>query len=164
MQAEIKDAYWKLFDTEDLKAEPGPRLVELVDHRITAMADRYSATYPAAMKCLLADHEGLTAYLRFPAGTPPDPPFELHRADLRRDPPPHQGHRPPARRDLLPHPGLGRPGPRFRGWRGLTMTSDGLRLLQDLRRSLLDPPRQLRPRTIAATGNDERPQNVSAIA
>ena len=64
MQAEIKDAYWKLFDTEDLKTEPGPRLVELVDHRITAMADRYSATYPAAMKCLLADHEGLTAYLR----------------------------------------------------------------------------------------------------
>jgi hypothetical protein len=31
-----------------------------------------------------------------------------------------------------------------RGWRGLTMTADGLRLLQDLRRSLLDPPRQLR--------------------
>jgi hypothetical protein len=27
----------------------------------------------------------------------------------------------------------------------------GLRLLQDLRRSLLDPPRQLRPRTVAAT-------------
>ncbi len=36
-----------------------------------------------------------------------------------------------------------------RGWRGLTMTSDGLRLLQDLRRSLLEPPRQLRPRTAA---------------
>jgi Transposase, Mutator family len=31
------------------------------------MAERYSATYPAAMKCLLADREGLTAYLRFPA-------------------------------------------------------------------------------------------------
>jgi transposase-like protein len=31
------------------------------------MAGRYSATYPAAMKCLLADREGLTAYLRFPA-------------------------------------------------------------------------------------------------
>jgi hypothetical protein len=35
-----------------------------------------------------------------------------------------------------------------RGWRGLTMTSDGLRLLQDLRRSLLQPPRQLRPPTV----------------
>ena len=31
------------------------------------MASRYSATYPSAMKCLLADREGLTAYLRFPA-------------------------------------------------------------------------------------------------
>jgi putative transposase len=30
-----------------------------------------------------------------------------------------------------------------RGWRGFTMTADGLRLLQDLRRSLLGPPRQL---------------------
>jgi hypothetical protein len=64
LQAEIKDAYWKLFDTAELKNKPGPRLVELVDHRITEMADRYSATYPAAMKCLLADREGLTAYLR----------------------------------------------------------------------------------------------------
>jgi len=44
------------------------------------------------------------------------------------------------------------------------MTADGLRLLQDLRRSLLDPPRQLRPRTVADTGDDERPENVSAIA
>jgi putative transposase len=67
MQAEIKDAYWKLFGTEDLTTRPGPKLVELVDHRITEMADRYSAIYPAAMKCLLADREGLTAYLRFPA-------------------------------------------------------------------------------------------------
>ena len=29
------------------------------------------------------------------------------------------------------------------GWRGLTMTPVGTRLLQDLRRSLLDPPREL---------------------
>src|SRR5579859_7848830 len=67
MQAEVKDAYWKIFDTEDLKTPPGPGLVELIDGRITEMAGRYSATYPAAMKCLLADREGLTAYLRFPA-------------------------------------------------------------------------------------------------
>ena len=31
------------------------------------MAAKYGATYPAAMKCLLADRDGLTAYLRFPA-------------------------------------------------------------------------------------------------
>jgi hypothetical protein len=43
------------------------------------------------------------------------------------------------------------------------MTSDGLRLLQDLRRSLLEPPRQLRPRT-AATQDEDRPENVSTVA
>ncbi|MGH3284227.1 MAG: IS256 family transposase [Streptosporangiaceae bacterium] len=68
MQPEIKDAFWAIFDTEDLKTKPGPKLVEVIDHRITEMADKYAPTYPAAMKCLLADHEGLTAYLRFPAG------------------------------------------------------------------------------------------------
>ena len=55
MQAEVKDAYWALFDTEDLDTPPGPRLVELIDARITAMAAKYGATYPAAMKCLLTD-------------------------------------------------------------------------------------------------------------
>jgi hypothetical protein len=44
------------------------------------------------------------------------------------------------------------------------MTSDGLRQLQDLRRSLLDPPRQLRPCTAAATRDDDRPENVTATA
>ncbi|HWM98948.1 MAG TPA: transposase [Streptosporangiaceae bacterium] len=51
-----------------------------------------------------------------------------------------------------------------RGWRGLAMTSDGLRLLQDLRRSLPGPPRQLRPRTVTAARDHERPGNVSATA
>ena len=35
-----------------------------------------------------------------------------------------------------------------RGWRGFTMTATGLRLLHDLRRSLLQPPTQLQPRTV----------------
>ena len=39
MQAEVKDAYWKLFDTRDLKTQHEPRLVELAGHRITEMAD-----------------------------------------------------------------------------------------------------------------------------
>ena len=114
MQAEIKGAYWKLFDTEDLTTKPGPKLVELIDNRIAEMAARYAATYPAAMKCLT-----------------------LVWAVLDRA---------------------------SRGWRGLTMTSDGLRLLQDLRRSLLDPPRQVRPRTVAATQDDSRPENAGATA
>jgi len=67
MQAEVKDAYWAIFDTEEVKTPPGPKLTEIIDARITEMAARYAATYPSAMKCLLADREGLTAYLRFPA-------------------------------------------------------------------------------------------------
>ena len=67
MQAEVKDAYWKIFDTEDLKTPPGPKLAELIDARISEMAARYGPTYPSAMKCLTTDREGLTAYLRFPA-------------------------------------------------------------------------------------------------
>jgi putative transposase len=33
------------------------------------------------------------------------------------------------------------------GWRGVTQTSATIRQLQDLRHQLLEPPRQLRPRT-----------------
>jgi len=165
MQAEVKDAYWALFDTEDLKTQPGPRLAELVDHRITEMAGRYAATYPAAMKCLLADRGGLTAYLRFPAE---------HHHRIRHPDFIERTFGETRRRTKV----IGRlPGETScltlvwavldrasRGWRGLTMTSDGLRLLQDLRRSLLDPPRQLRPRTVTAARDDERTGNVSATA
>jgi transposase-like protein len=165
MQAEVKDAYWALFDTEDLKTKPGPRLVELVGHRITEMADRYSATYPAAMKCLLADREGLTAYLRFPAE---------HHNRVRHSNFIERTFGETRRRTKV----IGRlPGETScltlvwavldrasRGWRGLTMTADGFWVLQDLRRSLLDPPRQLRPRTVTAIPGGERPENVSAIA
>jgi putative transposase len=102
MQAEIHDGYWAVFDTDGLKTEPGPRLVELIDNRLTEFAERYAATYPAAMKILLFDREGLTAYLRFPA--------EHHQrirhsnfiertfAETRR---PRQGHRPFPRRNEL---------------------------------------------------------------
>jgi putative transposase len=165
MQAEVKDAYWALFDTDDLTTSPGPKLVELVDHRITQMAGRYSATYPAAMKCLLADREGLTAYLRFPAE---------HHHRIRHSNFIERTFGETRRRTKV----IGRlPGETScltlvwavldrasRGWRGLTMTSDGLRLLQDLRRSLLDPPRQLRTRNATASQDDERTENVSAIA
>jgi transposase-like protein len=165
MQAEIKDAYWQLFDTGELKTQPGPRLVELIDHRITEMAGRYAATYPAAMKCLLADREGLTAYLRFPDG---------HHHRIRHSNFIERTFGETRRRTKV----IGRlPGETScltlvwavldrasRGWRGLTMTADGLRLLQDLRRSLLDPPRQLRPRTVTATRDDNRPENVTATA
>ena len=55
MQAEIKDAYWKIFDAEDLTTPPGPRLVELIGQRIDEFAANYQALYPAAVKCLRTD-------------------------------------------------------------------------------------------------------------
>ena len=129
------------------------------------MAGRYAATYPAAMKCRLADREGLTAYLRFPAGhqhrTRHSNFIERTFGETRRRTK-VIGHLPGETSCLsLVWAVLDRAS---RGWRGLTMTSDGLRLLQDLRRSLLDPPRQLRPRTVTATRDDNRPENVSATA
>ena len=68
MQAEVKDAYWKIFDTEDMKTSPGPRLVEIIDARISEMAAKYSATYPSAMKCLTTDQPGSPPT----CGSPPD--------------------------------------------------------------------------------------------
>jgi len=165
MQAEVKDAYWAIFDTGELTTPPGPKLTEIIGNRIAEMAARYAATYPAAMKCLLADREGLTAYLRFPAG---------HHHRIRHSNFIERTFGETRRRTKV----IGRlPGETScltlvwavldrasRGWRGLTMTSDGLRLLQDLRRSLLDPPRQLRPRTVTASQDGDTTQNVSAIA
>jgi putative transposase len=152
MQAEIKDAYWAVFDTEDLATPPGPKLVELVDARIQAMAAKYGATYPAAMKCLLTDAAGLTAYLRFPA--------EHHRR-ARHSNFIERTFGETKRRTKV----IGRlPGETSclsliwavldrasKGWRGVNTTSDGLRLLHDLRRSLLEPPPQLRPHTASTS-------------
>jgi putative transposase len=51
------------------------------------------------------------------------------------------------------------------GWRGFTMTPVGLRLLQDLRRSLHDPPTRLLQRnSIKQTETDVAPTDSAAIA
>jgi len=134
-------------------------------HRIAELADRDAATYPAAMKCLLADREGLTAYLRFPAE---------HHHRIRHSNFIERTFGETRRRTKV----IGRlPGETScltlvwavldrasRGWRGLTMTADGLRLLQDLRRSLLDPPRQLRPRTVPAAQSAGQPETARTVA
>ena len=165
MQAEVKDAYWKIFDTEDLTTSPGPRLVEIIDARISEMAARYSAAYPSAMKCLTTDAEGLTAYLRFPAE---------HHHRTRHSNFIERTFGETRRRVKV----IGRlPGETScltlvwavldrasAGWRGLTMTPDGLRLLQDLRRSLLEPPRRLRPRTVTTSQPAASPETVSTVA
>jgi putative transposase len=165
MQAEIKDAYWKIFDTSDLTTPPGPELVEIIDARISEMAARYGPAYPSAMKCLTSDREGLTAYLRFPAE---------HHNRVRHSNFIERTFGETRRRVKV----IGRlPGETScltlvwavldrasAGWRGFTMTADGLRLLQDLRRCLLEPPRQLRPHTITKTPADDTPETVRATA
>jgi transposase-like protein len=40
--------------------------VKLAQDRIDPLAKRWRASYPAAVRCLLADRESLTVYLRFP--------------------------------------------------------------------------------------------------
>jgi hypothetical protein len=69
------------------------------------------------------------------------PQWPVNRADLRRDPPTHQGHRSAPRRAFVPVAGVGGAGPRQPRLTRLTMTPRALRLLQDLRRQLLHPPR-----------------------
>jgi putative transposase len=144
MQSEIRDGYWAMFDIDDATTKPGPRLVDLIDARLSAFAARYSAAYPAAMKILLTDRAGLTAYLRFP-------PEHHHR--IRHSNFIERTFGETRRRAKV----IGRfPGETSclsiawavldrasHGWRGLTMTPAGLRQLQDLRRSLLQPPQQL---------------------
>jgi transposase-like protein len=64
-QADIKADYWAIFDVPEA-VEPGPDAVAFVQARIDAFARRWRDSYPAAVRCLLADRDSLTVYLRFP--------------------------------------------------------------------------------------------------
>jgi transposase-like protein len=68
-QQRMREAYWAIFDTDELIAAgltPGPDLVAAVQQRIDAVAAQYRRAFPSAIKCLLSDREQLTSYLRFP--------------------------------------------------------------------------------------------------
>ena len=168
-QTEVKNAYWKLFDVDDVldgkdgpQLVPGPDLVAFVQARIEVFATTYASRYPAAVTCLLTDREQLTSYLRFPR--------EHHRR-IRHSNFIERTFGETRRRVKV----IGRlPGElsclslvwavldrASRGWRGFTMTSDGTRQLQDLRRALLEPPTPLRPKT---TGNTDPVDSVGAVA
>jgi len=143
-QAEIRDAYWAIFDTDELIAAgvaPGPKLVAAVQDRIDAFAAQYARVFPSAVKCLLSDRQQLTSYLRFP--------IEHHRrirhsnfiertfGETRRSVK-VIGRLPGETSCLnLVWAVLDRAS---RGWRGLGMTPAGTRLLADLRHQLFDPP------------------------
>jgi putative transposase len=164
-QTEVRDAYWAIFDTDTLIAaglQPGSKLVAAVQVRIDAFAETYRSAYPSAVKCLLTDREQLTSYLRFPS--------EHHRR-IRHSNFIERTFGETRRRVKV----IGRlPGEASclnlvwavldrasRGWRGMTMTPTGTRLLNDLRRQLLDPPTPIHQRdTTKAT----KKEAVGAVA
>lgn len=162
MQPEIRDGYWAIFDTSGLDIAPGPKLVDAVDRRITAFADKYRGVYPAAMRILETDRAGLTAYLRFP---------REHHVRIRHSNFIERTFGETKRRTKV----IGRfPGETSAvslvwavldrasaGWRGVAMTPAGSRLLQDLRRSLLEPPHQL---SAAAVGETTVRDHMAATA
>lgn len=165
-QQELRDAYWAIFDTEDLIAAgmtPGPQLVTVVQRRIDAVADKYASAFPSAVKCLLTDREQLTSYLRFPVE---------HHKRIRHSNFIERTFGETRRRVKV----IGRlPGEASclnlvwavldrasRGWRGMSMTPAGTRLLADLRHQLLDPPTPLRrPKTDTELA---APDSVGAVA
>jgi transposase-like protein len=165
-QQQLRDAYWAIFDTDDLIAAgmaPGPKLVAAVQQRIDAFAAQYGRAFPAAVKCLLSDRDQLTSYLRFPV--------EHHRR-IRHSNFIERTFGETRRRVKV----IGRlPGETSclnlvwavldrasRGWRGMAMTPTGTRLLADLRHQLLDPPTPLH-RTKTDTGA-QTPESVGAVA
>ncbi len=143
-QAEVKADYWAIFDVPETIA-PGWDAVRHVQARIDEFARRWRDSYPAAVRCLLTDRESLTHYLRCP---------REHWTRVRHSNFIERTFGETRRRVKV----IGRlPGETSclglvwavldrgsRGWRGFTMTPAGLRLLQDLRRTLLDPPTALR--------------------
>jgi putative transposase len=139
-QEEVKACFWQIFD--DIDAPPGEQAVAQARQRAHAFADRYQRAYPSAVDCLLSTLPELTCYLRFPAE---------HWARIRHSNFIERTFGETRRRVKV----IGRlPGERSclslvwavldrasRGWRGVVMTPAATRLLHDLRRQLLHPPR-----------------------
>jgi transposase-like protein len=140
-QAEVKAAFWQVFN--DIDAPPGDAAVAQARQRAAAFADRYEGRYPAAVRCLTDTLPELTCFLRFP---------REHWHRIRHTNRIERTFGEPRRRTKV----IGRlPGERSclslvwavldrasRGWRGVTQTPAGVRLLEDLRRQLLGPSHQ----------------------
>jgi putative transposase len=139
-QAEVKAAFWAIFD--DIAADPGQAAVAEARGRAQLFAERYGKRYPAAVACVLDTLPELTCFLRFP---------REHWLRIRHTNLIERTFGETRRRTKV----IGRlPGERSclslvwavldrasNGWRGVVMTPAGVRLLQDLRRQLLLPPR-----------------------
>lgn len=137
--AEVKAAYWSILD--DIEAAPGEAAIAVARSRAAEFSLRFARAYPGAVACLEDDFASLTTHLRLPAE---------HWRRTRHTNFIERTFGETRRRVKV----IGRlPGERScvslvwavldrasRGWRGVTQTPAGLRLLQDLRRQLLHPP------------------------
>ena len=149
-EAGVKAAFWSIFD--DIDEPPGERAVAEATHRARDFADRYGKLYPKAVACLSDDFASLTVHLRFP---------RQHWKRIRHSNFIERTFGESRRRVKV----IGRlPGETSclslvwavldrasRGWRGVNHTSETVRLLQDLRRQLLEPPVDLGSRRKART-------------
>jgi len=138
-QPQVKADFWAIFDVGD--AEPGGQAVAVARQQAAAFAATWQRRYPSAVACVTDDLASLTVHLRFPTE-------HWHR--IRHSNLIERTFGETRRRTKV----IGRlPGERSclglvwavldrasRGWRGLTMSPKALRLLQDLRRQLLNPP------------------------
>ena len=138
-QSQVKADFWAIFDVGE--AEPGEQAVTVAHRQAAAFAATWQARYPSAVACVTGDLASLTVHLRFPAE---------HWRRIRHSNFIERTFGETRRRTKV----IGRlPGETTClslvwavldrasvGWRGLTMTPKGLRLLQDLRRQLLHPP------------------------
>jgi len=138
-RAEVKAVYWSILD--DIEAEPGEAAIAVARSRAAEFSLRYGRAHPAAVACLEDDLGALLTHLRLPVE---------HWRRTRHTDFIERTFGETRRRVRV----IGRlPGERScvslvwavldrasRGWRGVTQTPAGLRLLQDLRRQLLNPP------------------------
>lgn len=150
-QHEVKADFWAIFDVGD--AEPGDEAIAVAHRQAAEFAAKWKARYPSAVACVTEDLPSLTVHLRFPAE---------HWRRIRHSNFIERTFGETRRRVKV----IGRlPGESSclslvwavldrasRGWRGLTMTPKALRLLQDMRRQLLDPlaPKEVITETVTA--------------
>src|SRR5918995_1682103 len=137
-QGEVKRDYWAIFN--QIRAE-GEAAVAKARRRAARFITKWKPLYPSAVACVADNPDALVAHLLFPAE---------HHKRIRHSNLIERTFGETRRRTKV----IGRlPGERSclslvwavldragRGWRGVVPTPAAVRLLQQLRRQLLDPP------------------------
>jgi len=138
-QGEVKADYWSIFD--GIEAAPGTAAQAEARRRAKRFAAKWRKLFPAAVQCLEEDFEHLISYLVFP---------KEHWKRIRHSNFIERTFGETRRRVKV----IGRlPGEQSceslvwavldrasAGWRGVEMTPAVVRLLQNLRRDLIEPP------------------------